>query len=142
MTASLPAFHLIAAQVAQALTEDIASGDVTASLIPADRQGHAQVIARESLVVCGQAWFNECFRQLNPTCEIDWHVAEGSTQTANTTLCHIKGPARALLSAERSALNFLQTLSATATETRRYVDAIAGCPARLWTPVKHCPACA
>lgn len=139
MTASLPAFHLIAAQVAQALTEDIASGDVTASLIPADRQGHAQVIARESLVVCGQAWFNECFRQLNPTCEIDWHVAEGSTQTANTTLCHIKGPARALLSAERSALNFLQTLSATATETRRYVDAIAGLPCQIMDTRKTLP---
>ncbi|WP_022652976.1 carboxylating nicotinate-nucleotide diphosphorylase [Aquaspirillum serpens] len=139
MTASLPAFHHIAAQVAQALTEDIASGDVTASLIPADRQGQAQVIARESLVVCGQAWFNECFRQLNPECQIDWQVAEGSTQTANTVLCHITGPARALLSAERSALNFLQTLSATATETRRYVDAIAGLPCQIMDTRKTLP---
>ena len=139
MTASLPAFHHIAAQVAQALTEDIASGDVTASLIPADRQGQAQVIARESLVVCGQAWFNECFRQLNPECQIDWQVAEGSTQTANTVLCQITGPARALLSAERSALNFLQTLSATATETRRYVDAIAGLPCQIMDTRKTLP---
>lgn len=118
--------QLVRTQVAQALQEDIGTCDLTASLIPEQQQAQATIIAREPAVLCGQDWLNACFNQLDPQVNIVWHAKEGEAVTANQTLCEISGQARALLTAERTALNFLQTLSATATATRQYVDAIAG----------------
>ena len=112
--------------VAAALAEDIGSGDLTARLVPAEKTAAATVISREAAVLCGTAWFDGCFRDLDPQIEIRWFAGDGEPVAANQTLCEIHGDARAMLSAERPALNFLQTLSATATLTRRYVDAISG----------------
>lgn len=111
--------------VARALAEDIGTGDVTAGLIPADKQASATVISREAAVLCGTAWFDEVFRQLDPTVEVVWQYQDGDKVAENALLCTLKGSARSILSGERSALNFLQTLSATATATRAYVDLIA-----------------
>ena len=116
----------IEAQVARALAEDLGSGDVTAKLIEAGTQASATVLTREALVLCGVAWVEATFRQVDPGVTVKWRAREGDAVAANTVLCDIDGPARALLTAERCALNFLQTLSGTATLTRRYVDAIAG----------------
>src|SRR5471030_333654 len=110
MTISLPSRHIIAAHVAAALAEDIGDNDWTALLIPADRPGTATVIARQQAVVCGQPWFDEVFRQVDPAAQIRWNVAEGDQVAAGTVLCEISGVARSLLTAERSALNFLQLL--------------------------------
>lgn len=118
--------HLVHTQVAQALQEDIGTGDLTASLIPEHQQAQATIIAREPAILCGQDWLNACFTQLDPQAKVTWHVKEGGAVAANQTVCEISGKARAMLTAERTALNFLQTLSATATATRQYVDAIAG----------------
>lgn len=123
---SLPARESIARDVQRALDEDIGSGDVTADLLPADARARARVIAREVAVLCGSAWFDECFRQLDPDVRIEWLAADGDRTVAGAPLCRIEGHARALVSAERSALNFLQTLSATATATAAYVDAARG----------------
>ena len=112
--------------VAAALAEDIGSGDLTARLVPAEKTAAATVISREAAVLCGTAWFDGCFRDLDPQIEIRWFAGDGEPVAANQTLCEIHGDARAMLSAERPALNFLQTPSATATLTRRYVDAISG----------------
>jgi nicotinate-nucleotide pyrophosphorylase (carboxylating) len=117
---------LVTQNVQLALAEDIGNGDLTASLIPATELARATIISRETAIICGQDWFNACFRQLDKNVQINWHVAEGEKVTANQLLCEIVGNARALLSAERCALNFLQALSAVATHTREYVDAIAG----------------
>lgn len=111
--------------VQQALAEDIGSGDITAQLIPNDNQSTAEVICRESAIFCGTAWFEEVFRQLDKTISIDWHVNDGDKIQPDQLLCTLKGNSRALLTGERTALNFLQTLSGTATHTRQYVDAIA-----------------
>ncbi|QEL54615.1 carboxylating nicotinate-nucleotide diphosphorylase [Chromobacterium paludis] len=138
MTA-LPAPHLIAQQVSLALAEDIGQCDWTARLIPADKSGTARVIAREDAVICGQAWFDECLRQVDARCAVEWRVAEGECAAAGGELCRITGPARALLTAERSALNFLQLLSGVASETRRYVDAAAGHRARILDTRKTVP---
>src|SRR5690606_2240864 len=99
-------------------------GDLTASLVPADKRLAARVICREQAVICGIAWFEECFRQLSPGIEISWLVREGESVLADQPLCEITGNARALLTAERTALNYLQLLSAVATQTRRYVEAV------------------
>ena len=139
MTLTPPPAHLIAQQVAAALAEDIGCADWTAMLIAAERPGRATVRVRQAAVVCGQAWFEECFRQVDAGVSIRWLVAEGAQVGADTVLCEITGPARALLTAERSALNFLQTLSAVATETRRYVAAIAGTRARIHDTRKTLP---
>ena len=125
--------------VARALAEDIGSGDVTAALIPAASMADAQVISREQAVVCGIAWFDTVFRQLDPGIRIDWQVRDGDSIAPQQTLCHLSGPARALLSGERTALNFLQTLSATATLARRYAEAVAGTPARVLDTRKTIP---
>lgn len=127
------------AQVTRALAEDIGAGDLTASLIPAGRQAQATVISRETAVVCGQPWVDAIFRQLDPTITVTWRVAEGEHVAPNQVLCELTGPARSLLTGERTALNFLQTLSATATATRRYVDAIAGTGARVLDTRKTLP---
>jgi nicotinate-nucleotide pyrophosphorylase (carboxylating) len=138
-TMSLPAAHLIAQHVATALAEDIGRADWTAMLIAPERMGRATVLLREDAVLCGQAWFDECFRQVDPRVTVRWLVAEGALLPANTVLCEIVGPARALLTAERSALNFLQTLSAVASETRRYVDAVAGTHSKIHDTRKTLP---
>ncbi len=125
--------------VQAALAEDMGSGDLTAQLIPQRTQGHAIVITREAAVLCGTLWFEECFRTLDPDCKIDWKVPEGAFIKPGQTLCEIRGDARAMLSAERPALNFLQTLSATATVTRHYVDATAGTAAKIMDTRKTLP---
>jgi nicotinate-nucleotide pyrophosphorylase (carboxylating) len=115
--------------VTRALAEDIGSGDLTAALVPAAATATATVITREAGILCGRSWFDEVFHRLDPTIVIDWNYMDGQRVTANAVLCSLRGLARPLLTGERTALNFLQTLSGTATETRRYVDAIAttGC---------------
>jgi nicotinate-nucleotide pyrophosphorylase (carboxylating) len=129
----------IRANVRAALDEDVGAGDLTAQLIPEDAVGHARMLTREDAVLCGTAWFEACFRTLDPAARIAWHAADGDRIHAGQTLCEITGKARALLTAERPALNFLQTLSAVATETRRYVDAIAGTRARIYDTRKTLP---
>ncbi len=116
----------INAQVETALAEDIGSGDLTAALIAPDRLGRATVITREAMVLCGQPWVDAVFRHIDAKVRMDWRLQEGMLAKASQTLFSVDGPARALLTGERTALNFLQTLSATATVTRRYVDAIKG----------------
>lgn len=136
---ALPPRHIIAANVAAALAEDIGENDWTAQLIPAGKPGVARVIARQSTVICGKPWFDEVFHQVDPDARIDWKIAEGDRVEAGTLLCEISGLARSLLTAERSALNFLQMLSAVASETRRYVDAVAGTSARIHDTRKTLP---
>lgn len=126
-------------QVTRALREDVGSGDLTASLIPAERSAHATVISREPAVLCGRAWFDDVFRQLDAQVHVTWAAEEGASCAANQTLCELRGPARAILTGERTALNFLQTLSATATVTRRYVDAVAGTRTRILDTRKTLP---
>jgi nicotinate-nucleotide pyrophosphorylase (carboxylating) len=121
----------IRANVRAALDEDIGSGDLTAQLIAEHTQASATVITREAAVLCGTLWFEECFLTLDPECKIEWMVQEGAVIEAKQTLCEIRGNARAMLTAERSALNFLQTLSATATLTRRYVEETSGTQAKI-----------
>ncbi len=116
----------LARNIHDALMEDIGRRDWTAELVPAEQRVRARVVVREDAVLCGQAWFEGCVRALDPQAGIDWQVAEGRRMSAGTTVCVIDSKSRALLSAERPALNFLQTLSATATLTRRHVDAIEG----------------
>ncbi len=112
--------------IRDALAEDIGRGDWTALLVPAAQRVRSRVIVREDAVLCGCEWFDGTVHALDPAARIDWKAAEGAAVAAGSTLCEITGDARALLSAERPALNFLQLLSATATLTRRHVDAIAG----------------
>ena len=125
--------------VTAALIEDIGDGDISAALIPADAQSVAQVISRENAVLCGTAWFNEVFRQLDAHIVIDWQVGDGDAICSNQTLCRLTGNSRSLLSGERSALNLLQTLSATATQTRKFVDAISGTGAVILDTRKTLP---
>lgn len=129
----------LAAQVARALDEDIGGGDVTAALIPAAAVATATLTTREDGVLCGTAWVDETFRQLDPSVRVHWQFRDGDVVTANALLCQMQGPARALLSGERTALNFLQTLSGTATTTRQYVDAIAGTGCRILDTRKTLP---
>jgi nicotinate-nucleotide pyrophosphorylase (carboxylating) len=136
---SLDISPVVRANVRTALDEDIGSGDLTAQLIPAGTQAQATVITREAMVLCGRQWFEECFITLDPHCKINWLVEEGEVAEANRTLCEITGDARAMLSAERPSLNFLQTLSATATLTRRYVEAAQGTNAKIMDTRKTLP---
>lgn len=122
-----------------ALEEDIGSGDLTAQLVPADQVATATVISREEAVLCGNAWFEACFRLLDKNIHIQWHAEEGARIHPNQMLCEISGNARTMLTAERCALNFLQTLSGVATVTRRYVDAIAGTSAAVLDTRKTLP---
>jgi nicotinate-nucleotide pyrophosphorylase (carboxylating) len=115
-----------ARNIADALAEDIGTGDWTAQLVPANKIAHAKLIVRQSAVLCGNAWFEGIIHALDPTAVITWQYAEGETMLADSTVCTIDADARALLSAERPAMNFLQTLSWTATSARAHVDAIAG----------------
>ncbi|MDD2742266.1 MAG: carboxylating nicotinate-nucleotide diphosphorylase [Rhodocyclaceae bacterium] len=129
----------VARNVAAALAEDIGAGDLTASLIPAERVASATVISRESGVVCGIAWFERCINELDPTAKVVWAVKDGDRITPNQQLCQISANARALLSAERSALNFLQLLSAVASKARTYADAISGTKAQVVDTRKTLP---
>ncbi len=129
----------IQTSVNAALAEDIGTGDLTAGLIPAEKSARATVISRHAAVLCGTAWFEACFRQLDPEVQIQWLAQDGASVAPNQALCEITGKARALLSAERPALNFLQTLSATASATRRYVDAIQGTGAVIMDTRKTLP---
>lgn len=118
--------HDIATSVAHALAEDIGNGDVTAALIPEQTSAHATVISRETAVLSGRPWFDEVFLQLDKRVQIVWQERDGHTIHPQQTLCELNGPARSLLSGERTALNFLQTLSGTATQTSAYVEAVRG----------------
>ena len=115
-----------ARNVRDALVEDIGRADWTSLLVPAQRRVHARVRVREDAVLCGQAWFDACLQALDPQARVDWTFAEGADMPAGSSVCEIRAQARALLSAERPALNFLQLLSATATLTRAHVRAIEG----------------
>ncbi len=135
-----PAFkQLVLNQVALALAEDIGSGDLTAQLIPVAQLASASIVVRENAIICGIDWVNACFKHLDPNVTINWLVAEGERVHSNQVLCKITGGARALLTAERCALNFLQTLSATATQTRKYVDAVAGTKTQILDTRKTIP---
>lgn len=129
----------IESNVAAALAEDIGNGDWTAQLIPQSSIASAQIITRSDAVICGAPWFDACFRKLDAAAAIDWNVKEGARAKAGDTLVVVHGPARALLTGERTALNFLQLLSAVATVTRRYVDAVAGTRAKIVDTRKTLP---
>lgn len=136
---NLPTLDSIKTSVSAALTEDIGSGDLTAKILPEDLQAHACVIARESGVLCGCAWFDEVFSQVDATVSIEWLKQDGDQLEKNEKLCEIKGPARAILTAERTALNFLQTLSGTATTARQYANAVEGTGCRILDTRKTLP---
>jgi nicotinate-nucleotide pyrophosphorylase (carboxylating) len=125
--------------VAAALAEDVGGGDWTAQLTPAETQARASVVCRSNATLAGRPWFDAVFRQLDATVRVDWQVAEGSRVAPGALLCHLSGRARALLTGERTALNFLQTLSAVATVTRTYVDAVAGTRAAIVDTRKTLP---
>jgi len=129
----------VARTVATALAEDIGTGDLTAQLIPADKRSRATVITREDAVMCGRAWVDEVFRQVEPSVQITWSAADGDRVKPNQVIFTAAGPARALLTGERNALNFLQTLSGVATITRKYVDAVAGTQCRILDTRKTIP---
>ena len=125
--------------VNQALLEDVGAGDITAQLIPKDKNAHARVITREPMVVCGQAFVTEVFRQINPHIEVIWHVKDSEHVGKDAVLFEVKGPARALLTGERSALNFLQMLSGTATTTWMWVQKLSGTTTKLLDTRKTIP---
>ena len=128
----------VQADVARALAEDLGPGDATAQLLP-DVPAEAWVVAKEAGTIAGRPWFDACFRALDPDVEIHWRVAEGQAVAAGTVLVTLAGRTRALVSAERPALNFLQTLSATATRTAEYVAAVAGTRTRILDTRKTLP---
>ena len=130
---------LVSANVALALAEDVGTGDLTAALIPAAQQAQATIVARENAIICGIDWVNACFKSLDENIDIKWRVNEGEKIGSNQVLCDISGNARAILTAERCALNFLQTLSAVATHTREYVEAIAYTKAQILDTRKTLP---
>lgn len=125
--------------VTAALEEDVAAGDLTAQLTPDVPNARAHVICREDAVLCGTAWFEACLRRLDPAAKLHWLVRDGERVAAGARICDITGSSRAILTAERSALNFLQLLSAVATETRRYVDRVAGTRAAILDTRKTLP---
>lgn len=129
----------IDAGVRRALAEDVGTGDITAQLIPAERLAHATVITREAAVLCGTAWVDAVFRQIDPRVAVHWQAADGERVQANQPLFHLEGPARALLTGERTALNFLQSLSGVATRCRHYADLVEGTGVRLLDTRKTLP---
>jgi nicotinate-nucleotide pyrophosphorylase (carboxylating) len=137
MTEPDPAY--VSQTVAAALQEDVGSGDLTAQLIAADRVARATVITREHAVLCGTAWFDEVFQQVDPRVRVTWAAHDGERVRADQQLCTLEGPARSVLTGERAALNFLQMLSATATTTSKYVDAVAGTKCRILDTRKTIP---
>jgi len=135
----IPVPHDLPAQVDRALAEDIGTGDVTAALIPPERTGRAAVVTRESAVVCGIPYVNETFARVDPAVRVDWQVAEGDQVAANQLLFTVQGPARGLLTGERTALNFLQLLSATATAAHAYAALIEGTACQVLDTRKTLP---
>ena len=137
------AFHAleesVTRDVTRALAEDIGSGDLTARLIPEDKTAHARLMTRESGVLCGVEWFNRTFEELDPDVEIFWHHKDGDAIVANSSLCELEGEARAMLTAERTAMNFVQLLSGIATRTRLFVRAVEGTRARILDTRKTLP---
>jgi nicotinate-nucleotide pyrophosphorylase (carboxylating) len=137
------AFHAleetVTADVTRALREDVGLGDLTARLVPEGRTAHARLLTRQSGVLCGVEWFNRTFEELDPDVEIFWHHADGDEIVANTSLCEIEGDARAMLTAERTALNFVQLLSGVATKARQYVRAVEGTRAKIVDTRKTLP---
>ena len=129
----------IIANVEAAIAEDIGSGDITAELIPAHEQGEARIITREQAIIAGTAWVDEVFRQVDPEVEVNWQVQDGDRVEPNQTLFTLKGRSRSLLSGERAALNFLQTLSGTATVAAEYADRVAETNVRLLDTRKTIP---
>ena len=134
-----PLFEDLSASVSFALKEDIGSGDVTAGLIDSTAVASANILLREDAIICGQPWFDETFRQLDDSITVDWKIEEGSQQSAETVICVIHGNARHLLTAERAAINFLQTLSGTATVVRQYADLLEGTNATILDTRKTLP---
>ena len=128
--------------VSAALAEDVGSGDLTAQLVPAGTIGRAKIISREHAVLCGTAWFERCFLKLDSSIRITWKAADGERVVPDQVLCELEGPARALLTGERTALNFLQMLSGVATKTRQYADLVAGLGQKLSIHARPCPDCA
>lgn len=129
----------IAHDIERAIAEDLGKGDATAELLPADAQAHAELTCRDDAVLAGTAWFDACFRQLDPSAGIEWLTRDGQSAVAGSVICRLSGRARALVSAERSALNFLQLLSGTATTTSHFVAAVAGTAARVLDTRKTVP---
>ena len=129
----------IQATVARALAEDVGGGDVTTDLVPADQRATATVVSREDAVLCGTAWFDAVYHQLDAAIEVQWSAGDGDRIEAGETLCRLSGRARPLLTGERTSLNFLQTLSGTATAARRYADAVAGSGCRVLDTRKTLP---
>jgi nicotinate-nucleotide pyrophosphorylase (carboxylating) len=130
---------LITRQVAAALAEDLGAGDVTAALVPATQQVRAQIVAREPAVLCGTDWADATFKQLDPAIRLDWMVKDGDRLAADMPVLRLSGPARPILTGERTALNFLQTLSGTATAASRYVEAVAGTGCKILDTRKTLP---
>ena len=131
--------QLIARQVAAALAEDLGAGDVTAALVPPQQQVRAQIIAREPAILCGTEWVSETFRQLDAAIRLEWQAADGDRVGTDQPVLRLSGHARPILTGERTALNFLQTLSATATAANRYVEAVAGTGCRILDTRKTIP---
>jgi nicotinate-nucleotide pyrophosphorylase (carboxylating) len=137
------AFHAleetVTRDVTRALAEDVGTGDLTAALIPADRTSHARLLTRQSGVLCGVEWFRRTFEELDPDVEIFWHHDDGDDIVANSSLCELEGRSRAILTGERTALNFVQLLSGVATRTRQFVRAVEGTRARILDTRKTLP---
>lgn len=129
----------IAETVRRALAEDVGGGDLTAALIPVAKTARAQVVTREDAILCGGPWFDEVFHQLDTRVQVAWKTSDGAAIRAGQALCQIEGPARAILTGERTALNFLQTLSGVATRTRAYVDVVRGTKAIILDTRKTVP---
>ncbi len=129
----------LALTVQRALEEDIGSGDITAALIPADQQATARIISRDQATICGRDWVNEVFKQVDPTVTIHWRIDDGDRVAANQVLFTLQGPARSLLTGERCALNFLQTLSGTATRSHYYAELVRGTDVKLLDTRKTLP---
>ena len=129
----------VTADVTRALAEDVGGGDLTAHLVPRGAPGKARLMTRQSGVLCGMEWFQRTFEELDPEVEIFWHHDDGDDIVANSSLCEIEGDARAMLTAERTAMNFVQLLSGVATKTRQYVRAVEGTKARIYDTRKTLP---
>lgn len=141
---SAPSFHApsaaqITTDIERAFAEDLGTGDATAELLPANARAHAELTCRDDAVIAGIPWFDACFRHMDPAAEIHWHAVDGQRVAPGSIICRLAGQARALVSAERTALNFLQLLSATATQTAAYVAAVAGTGTRLLDTRKTLP---
>jgi nicotinate-nucleotide pyrophosphorylase (carboxylating) len=134
-----PSAAVIATDIARAFAEDLGAGDATAELLPADATAYAELTCRDRAVIAGTAWFDACFRRLDADVQIDWQTADGQHVDAGAIICRLSGHARSLVSAERSALNFLQLLSGTATATAAYVAAVAGTAVRVLDTRKTVP---